>query len=102
MSASSTSSYRLTPKVGEHRVREDFGQLGRAAALASLGREGLHIDVEHLGKAQEHSRRHRALVALKMIEIGAGDAELIGHLALIQPAFATQSFEPRTEKQLAL
>src|SRR5260221_8010635 len=37
-----------------------------------------------------------------MVEIGAGDAELVGHLALIEPALAAQPLEPSAEEELAL
>ena len=90
-------------EVGEHRVGEDLAKLGRAAAaLAALRREALHVDVERLGQPQQDSGGDRPLVALEMIEIGARDAELARHLALVEPTLAAQSLEPCAEEELAL
>src|SRR5579884_2014449 len=90
------------PQVGEHRVREDFAQLRRAGAVAGFGRECLHVHIEGLGQPEQDSGGHRPLIALEMIEVGARDAELIGHLALVEPALAPQALEPCAEKELPL
>jgi hypothetical protein len=89
-------------EVGEHRIGEDLAQLRGAAGVAALRGKRLHIDVERLGEAQQYARRHRPLVAFEVIEIGARDAELVGHLALVEPALTPQPLEPRAEEELAL
>ena len=73
-----------------------------AAAIPTLGGEGLHIDVERLGEAQQDAGGDRPLVALEMIEIGGGNAELTRHLALVEPALAAQPREPGPQEKLAL
>ena len=90
------------PEVGEHRVGEDLRRAGRAAAVAAFGRERLHVDIEALGEPQQYAGGDRPLIALEVVEIGAGDAELVGHLALVEPALAPQPLEPRAEEELAL
>ena len=90
------------PEVGEHRVGKDFGELVGAAAVPGFGRERLHIDVEDLGQPQQYAGGHRPLIALEMVEIGSGDAELAGHLALVEPALAAQPLHARAEKELSL
>jgi hypothetical protein len=37
-----------------------------------------------------------------MVEVRARDSELVGHLALVEPALAPKSLEPRAEEELAL
>ena len=74
----------------------------RPAALAAIGREGFHVDIEGFGKAQQNPRGDRPLVSLEMVEIGPRDTEQIGHLALVQPPLAAQPLEARTKEKLAL
>ena len=40
--------------------------------------------------------------AFKMVEIGAGNAELGRHLALVEPTLAAQTLQASAEKELAL
>jgi hypothetical protein len=89
-------------EVGEHGVGEDLRELGRATAVAALGREGFHVDVEAFGQPQQDTRGHRPLIAFEVIEIGCRDPKLVRHLALIEPTVAAQSLQSCAEKELAL
>ena len=89
-------------EVGEHRVGEDLRELGRAAAVAAFRRKRLHVDVEAFGEPQQDAGGDRPLIALEVIEVGRRDAELVGHLALVEPALAPEPLEPRAEEELAL
>ena len=66
-------------EVGEHRVGEDLAELVGAGRVAALGRECLHVDVERFGQPQQDAGGDRPLVALEMVEVGGGDADLVGH-----------------------
>ena len=41
------------------------------------------IDIEGFGEPEQDSGGHGPLVALEVIEIGGGDADLVGHGGLI-------------------
>jgi len=73
--------------------------LRRTSDLAALGGKTLHIDVECLGKTKQDAGGHRTLVALEMVEIGSGNAKLIGHLALVEPTVAAKPLEPGAEEE---
>ena len=90
------------PEVGEHRVGEDLAELGCPSGLGAFRGERLHVDIEYLGKPQQDAGRDRPLVAFEMVQVRSGNAELVGHLALVEPAIAAQSLEPCTEEELAL
>jgi hypothetical protein len=42
------------------------------------------------------------LVSLEVVKIRARNAELVGHLALVEAAVAAQPLEPRAEEELPL
>ncbi len=89
-------------EVGEHRIGKYLAELARSTRLRCVGRERFDIDVERFGQAQQDAGGDRPLVALEMVEVGAGDAELVGHLALVEAAVAPQPLQPGAEEELAL
>src|SRR5262249_1756806 len=89
-------------KIGEHWVGEDLSELGRPAPIGAFRGKRLHIHVERLGEAQEDAGGDWPLIALKVIEIGTGNAQFVGHLALVEPALTPQPLEARAKEELAL
>ena len=78
---------------------------GRAATSVCSPRRyalGRPDHVEGVSQPKQYAHCNGPLVSLEMVEVGAGDAELARHLALVEPALAPQSLEPRTEEELAL
>src|SRR5437868_2933373 len=80
----------------------DFCELVSAGTVACLRGEGLHVDIEGFGRAEQYARRDGALIALQVVEVGRRDAELVGHLALIEPSLAPQPLQSCAEEELAL
>jgi hypothetical protein len=54
-----------------------------AGAFIALGGECLDVHVEYFREAEQDPGRHRPLVALEMVEVGRGNAELRRHRALL-------------------
>jgi hypothetical protein len=44
-----------------------------------------------LPRAEQYARGDWSLIALKMVQVGAGHAELLRHLALVEAALASQA-----------
>ena len=88
-------------EVAEHRVGEDLGQILHAAGVGLAG-EAADIDVVGLRQTQEDLRGQRPLVALEMVEIARGDAEILGHPRLGQAEVAAHPAQARAEEEFPI
>jgi hypothetical protein len=60
------------------------------------------VDVIGVRQPQQQLGRDGPLVALDMVQIAGGDAEVGGHRRLGQGQFAPQPFQPAAEEQLVI
>jgi hypothetical protein len=65
----------------EDGVAEDLQQVGHRAGVV-LGREGLEVQLQDLGQADEERRRERAPVVLDEVQVAGADAQPVGELGL--------------------
>ena len=89
-------------EVGKYPVGKNFGQLVSAGRFTAFRSEGLDVNVERFGQPQQDAGGDRALVALEVVQIGRGNAELFGHRALVESAVAAEALQAGAEQQLAL
>ena len=82
-------------------VGEGLGQFRLGRGPAGLA-EGAQIDIVGVGQTQQKLRRDWPLVALYVVEIARGNAEVRGHGGLGQRQVAAQPLEAASQEQLAV
>jgi hypothetical protein len=85
----------------EDRIGEGLGQFGLGSRAGGLAK-GAQVDIIGVGQPQQQLGRDGALVALDVVQIGGGDAEVTRHGRLGQGEVAPQPLEAAAEEQLAV
>ncbi len=88
-------------EIVKHAISKHLGEVAGGGAVAPRD-EIANVDVVGVGEAQQHLRGQRTLVALEVIEIASGDAELFGHAGLIDAEFTAQHAQTRAEIELSI
>ena len=76
-------------EIGKSSLRclgEELAQLGERTQVTVPGEVG-GINTEALGQLHENSDRKGTLIVFQLIEIARGQAKLLGHGRLSEPAF---------------